>query len=118
MKRTLLALVAWLLCSVAAAQITVPESVPKGTELVAVVKANVPPGAKFEGGWTISCTGGCPATYRELKEPNEIGIWSTKVGVYSITYRGYWVLLGPEITVTDTSGVEQKFQPYLGSGLV
>lgn len=118
MIRTLFWVGLLLLGGPAFGQITIPESVPKGTELTATVQANVPPGATFDGGWSISCDDGCPATYRELKEPNAIGIWSTKVGVYSITYSGYWVLVGPEITVVDVDGVEQKFQPYLGSGRV
>jgi hypothetical protein len=117
--KSILAVLVWLVITSSAwGQITVPEQSAVGDQLIATVNASVPPGATFEGGWSIQCDAGCTASYAALKAENSIGIWAKNKGSYRIEYRGYWVLLGPKITVKDVDGNDQTFQPFLGSGLV
>jgi hypothetical protein len=101
-------------------QIVVTPAEPvAGEKTIAEVTAVVPPGAMFEGGWQVVCLSeGCqPPGTAELKQPNAIGMWCDP-GRYLLMYNGYWKLVGPEITIKDVDGVEQKLRPFLGSGPV
>jgi hypothetical protein len=100
-------------------EILLPATAVIGEKVEAVINANVPPGAEFKGGLSITCDNAeCTAKTGEMKAPNTIGLWATKAGVYTVKYTGYWILLGPEIEVVDVNGKNQKFRPYLGSDRV
>lgn len=118
MKRLLIVLAALLACSVAYGQIEVPDTVEVGRKLVATVKAKVPEGAQFDGGWSISCTSGtaCQAEWVPLADKNSIGIWAP-AGEYQITYSGFWLLL-KEVTFKDGDGNDVTITSYLGHGVI
>jgi len=104
--------------SFAKGEITVPAETEVGKEIVATVAAEIPEGAEFKGGWEVTSKADCTTTFQELKLANSIGIWINKAGEHLVTFKGYWLLLGPTITVKDVNGDEQTFTPYLGSDKV
>ena len=110
MKRILLAL---LFCSAAQAEMTVtPSKAPVGTRVVAKVSADVPEGATFDGGWDITGEG----KLAKLSIPNAVGVWGP-AGEYTITYRGFWLLL-KDVTFKDGDGNVITIKSYLGHGQV
>lgn len=119
---TLLATIALLATPVLAyGQVEMPDKLGEpGLELVAKIKSEgIPPEAKFDGGWKISCTNGaaCRATFRKLEEPNAIGIWIPDAGNYQVTYSGFW-LLTKEVTFKDGAGNDVTITSYLGHGFI
>jgi hypothetical protein len=107
-----------LWCFESQAQITVtPDKADVGTKVVAVVSADVPEGAIFDGGWSITCPGQqCKAQMAKLDAPRTVGIWGP-AGDYQIKYSGFWLLL-KEITFKDGDGNEITIQSYLGHGVI
>ena len=100
------------------AGITVPADAVVGEKVVATVDATVPPGAVFDGGWSISCdNAACKSGFAELKEPNSIGVWASNAGTYTIEYSGFW-LLTKEVSFTDGEGNEITITSYLGHGFI
>jgi hypothetical protein len=106
-------LIVLLWCASSYAQITVnPSKAAVGNKVTAVVEADVPEGAQFDGGWAIDGK----AQLAELAQPNSIGIWGP-AGKYEITYSGFWLLL-KEVTFKDGDGNEITIQSYLGHGFI
>jgi len=107
-------ILAWLslACSIAVGQIEGPSVIEPYKLTTATVKSNIPPGAVLSGGWQVG-----PGLDFAPTGENAI-IWTGNPGKHVQSFAGYWVLVGPEITVKDINGVEQKFKPYLGSGYV
>jgi hypothetical protein len=115
--RWLASIIVLLWCAAGYTQITVtPPKAAVGTKVTAVVEADVPEGAQFDGGWEIDCDGDCRAQLAELAEPNSIGIWGP-AGEYDITYSGFWLLL-KDVTFKDGDGNEITIQSYLGHGFI
>ena len=108
--KTLLAFL--VLCSTAWSQITVPAESEPYKIIEAKVTAPIPPGAVLDGGWDIPEA----ADHRQVNA-NMIYMVAPP-GDYQLKFGGFWIHLGPEITVKDVNGVEQTFRPYLGHGLV
>ena len=105
-------LLMWVLLTTAAfGQITVPAETVPYTPIVATVATDIPDGATMDGGWTVS------DGVNTLPCGNGLHVWAPP-GKYAISFSGFWIHLGPEITVKDVNGVEQTFRPYLGHGLV
>lgn len=119
MRRTAIVLLL-LVCPKAWGQIEGPalvkDSPPNPIEFS--VQAPMPPEAEFNGGWRLEAIEGeGKGTIRQLATPNTIGIWAQGGTKYRLTYSGFWLHLGPEITVTDVNGEPHKFRPYLGHGM-
>jgi hypothetical protein len=116
--RWLVSIIVLLWCATSHAEITVtPDKAAVGTKVTAVVDANIPEGAIFDGGWAITCTGQqCKAQMAKLATPRTIGIWGP-AGNYQIRYSGFWLLL-KEVTFKDGDGNTVTIQSYLGHGVI
>jgi hypothetical protein len=108
MLKTLMILVS----SAAWSQITVPAESEPYTIIEAKVTTTMPPGAILDGGWTV------PKKIDHRQVNSNMIYMTGPPGEYPLEYSGFWLHLGPEITVKDVNGVEQTFQPYLGHGRV
>ena len=109
--RTTLTAIVWLLLTAsAAAQIVVSPEIPRDKISTATMTAVIPDGAVIKGGWSSPTADLKPgASYTETYVCGS-------PGKHALAFSGYWVLLGPEITVKDVNGVDQTFQPHLGDG--
>ena len=119
MRWRILAALLW--CGTAYGQIAGPTLVENSPPepIKFSVAAPMPEGAEFTGGWQIlPLEGAGEASFEDLKAPNTIGVWAQGGTKYRLTFSGFWIHLGPEITVTDIHGNPQTFRPYLGHGLV
>jgi len=105
-------LLAFLLHSTAWGQIDVSDSEPYRVS-TATVKAAVPEGATFSGGWTAS------EGVSFLSHSADTICWTAKPGKHSLSYSGYWVHT-QAVTFLDGSDPPKEItiQSYLGSGLV
>lgn len=109
--RRLLFILALLLPSTAWGQIDVPPSTEPYRVLTASVKASVPEGATFSGGWTAS------EGVSFLQHDATTIHWTATPGEHSLSYSGLWLHVIP-VTFTDGTGKEITIQSYLGHGSV
>ena len=111
--RRLLFILALMLPSTALGQIDVPPSVEPYRVSTATVKASVPEGATFSGGWVAS------EGVSFLSHSADTIHWTAPPGEHSLSYSGYWVLT-KTVVFLDGSDPPQEItiESYLGSGLV
>ena len=101
-----------LTCTTAIAeQINIPPESPRDTIIEATVTTDMPPEAEFFGDWEAPGVSSIPVGRDKLHIAG-------KSGAYLVTYGGYWILMGQEITVKDINGVPQTFRPLLDHGKV
>lgn len=109
----IVAAVCLLWCSVGMAGITVtPAQTGVGSKVIATVTAQIPKGATFDGGWTVSGK----AEHEKLASAGKIGIWGP-AGTYEVKYSGFWILL-KEVSFKDGDGNTVVIQSYLGHGFI
>jgi hypothetical protein len=75
------------LCSQAAAQITVPDSVDPHTPIVATLASPIPDGAQVQGGWSVT-------EGQFLPVPGGVHIWAGP-GKHTVAFRGMWIKTRP-----------------------
>ena len=109
--RKLLFLLAFMLHSTALGQIVTPAEVEPYRVSTATVKASVPEGATFSGGWVAS------EGVSFLSHSADTIHWTAPPGEHSLSYSGFWLHVVP-VTFTDGSGKEITIQSYLGHGSV
>jgi len=101
---------ALLIPAICTAAIIIPAESDEHTIIEATLEAQIPEGAEIKGGWIIPEG----IDHREVT-PTKLYLTGPS-GERILGFSGYWILLGPEITVKDTSGVDHTFRPYLDSG--
>lgn len=104
-------LLAWLVALPAWAQIEVAPSTEPHRVGTATVKAPVPEGATFSGGWVAS------EGVSFLSHSSDTIHWTAPPGEHSLSYSGFWVHT-KTVSFTDGAGNPITIESYLGSGLV
>lgn len=112
MKKILLSIIFFFMCSVAFGQIEVPTEVELGMPIVAKLNAAIPEGAVLDGGWKF----GEGISYIQV-DTNTVHIWVGKPGTYKLEFRGFWLNL-KEVTFKDGDGNTITIQSYLGHGSI